>query len=204
MWIILYVFFTVSFLFKRYRGLISVVFFASGFCSVRIWLRMCQWYFALLFLWKLAALGNKKACTVCQDLATDALTYLEKNKTREEIIIALHLHLQDLSKKVCRYSESSSSFKIPKYRFVFLTFHKSKRTCLQFSSVFLIINHFVSFSHLVAKQFILVLCIVVWIVLHARLLEVVLNECNRVTSHVEEVSSAILFLLPSICNSCKF
>ncbi len=40
-----------------------------------------------------AALGNKKACTVCQDLATDALTYLEKNKTWEEIIIALHLHL---------------------------------------------------------------------------------------------------------------
>jgi hypothetical protein len=40
-----------------------------------------------------AALGNKKPCTVCQDLATDALTYLEKNKTWEEIIIALHLHL---------------------------------------------------------------------------------------------------------------
>jgi saposin len=27
---------------------------------------------------------------VCQDLATDALTYLEKNKTRAEIVIALH------------------------------------------------------------------------------------------------------------------
>ncbi len=40
-----------------------------------------------------AALGNKKACTACQYLATDALTYLEKNKTWEGIIIAFHLHL---------------------------------------------------------------------------------------------------------------
>jgi hypothetical protein len=56
-----------------------------------------------------AAMGNKKACTVCQDFATDALTYLEKNKTREEIIIALHLacsRLQDLSKQVCCHSGS--------------------------------------------------------------------------------------------------
>jgi hypothetical protein len=27
-----------------------------------------------------AALGNKEACTVCQDLPTNALTYLEKKK----------------------------------------------------------------------------------------------------------------------------
>jgi saposin len=44
---------------------------------------------------------EKKKCTVCQDLATDALTYLENNKTREEIVIALHLgcsQLRELSK----------------------------------------------------------------------------------------------------------
>jgi saposin len=49
-----------------------------------------------------AALANKRACKVCQHFAQDALTFLEKNKTREEIIIALHLacsHLQDLSKQ---------------------------------------------------------------------------------------------------------
>ncbi|CAM6041144.1 unnamed protein product, partial [Sphagnum compactum] len=49
-----------------------------------------------------AALANKRACKVCQHLAQDALTFLEKNKTREEIIIALHLacsRLQDLSKQ---------------------------------------------------------------------------------------------------------
>lgn len=46
---------------------------------------------------------EKKKCTVCQDLATDALTYLENNKTREEIVIALHLgcsQLRELSKSV--------------------------------------------------------------------------------------------------------
>lgn len=53
-----------------------------------------------------AALANKRACKVCQHFAQDALTFLEKNKTREEIIIALHLacsHLQDLSKQVCYF-----------------------------------------------------------------------------------------------------
>jgi saposin len=45
---------------------------------------------------------ERKSCMVCQDLATDALTYLEKNKTRAEIVIALHLacaHLKELSKQ---------------------------------------------------------------------------------------------------------
>jgi len=57
-----------------------------------------------------AALANKRACKVCQHLAQDALTFLEKNKTLEEIIIALHLacsRLQDLSKQVCHYSRFS-------------------------------------------------------------------------------------------------
>lgn len=47
--------------------------------------------------------NEKKSCKVCQDLATDALTYLEKNKTREEIVVALHLacaQLKELSKQV--------------------------------------------------------------------------------------------------------
>ncbi len=61
-----------------------------------------------------------------------------------------------------------------------------------------------SVSHLVAKQFLLVLCIVVWIVLQAKLLEVLLKGCDRVTNHVEEVSSAIPSLLPSICDTFKF
>jgi saposin len=46
--------------------------------------------------------NQKKSCTVCQDLATDALTYLEKNKTQEEIVVALHLacaQLKELSKQ---------------------------------------------------------------------------------------------------------
>jgi hypothetical protein len=83
-------------------------------------------------------------------------------------------------------------------------FHKSKTTCLQLSSVFLAIDHSVSVSHLVAKQFLLVLCIIVWIVLQAKLLEVLFKGCNRVTNHVEEVSSGIPSLLPSICDTCKF
>lgn len=47
--------------------------------------------------------NDKKSCMVCQDLATDALTYLENNKTRAEIVIALHLacsRMQELSKQV--------------------------------------------------------------------------------------------------------
>ncbi|KAG0585455.1 hypothetical protein M758_2G012100 [Ceratodon purpureus] len=45
---------------------------------------------------------ERKSCMVCQDLATDALTYLENNKTRVEIVIALHLacaQLKELSKQ---------------------------------------------------------------------------------------------------------
>lgn len=38
----------------------------------------------------LAFQDDRKSCMVCQDLATDALSYLENNKTRVEIVIALH------------------------------------------------------------------------------------------------------------------
>lgn len=46
---------------------------------------------------------ERKTCTVCEDLATDALTYLENNRTRGEIVIALHLacaQFKELSKQV--------------------------------------------------------------------------------------------------------
>jgi saposin len=45
---------------------------------------------------------ERKSCMVCQDLATDALTYLGSNKTRAEIVIALHLacgQFKELSKQ---------------------------------------------------------------------------------------------------------
>ncbi len=41
-------------------------------------------------------------------------------------------------------------------------------------------------------------------VLQARLLEVLLDGCNRVINHVEEVSSALSTLLPSACEFLKF
>jgi len=107
--------------------------------------------------------------------------------TCQFVILEIKLKLQDPKVQVC-----------------VLDISISQTTCLQLSSVFLAIDHSVSVSHLVAKQFLLVLCIVVWIVLQAKLLEVLLKGCNRVTNHVEEVSSAIPSLLPSICDTCKF
>ena len=52
---------------------------------------------------------ERKSCIVCQDLATDALTYLESNKTRAEIVIALHIacaQLKELSKQVNKQSSA--------------------------------------------------------------------------------------------------
>lgn len=52
---------------------------------------------------------DRKSCKVCEDLATNALTYLENNKTQVEIVIALHLacaQLQQLSKQVPNYNLS--------------------------------------------------------------------------------------------------
>lgn len=60
--------------------------------------------------------NEKKSCTVCQDLATDALTYLEKNKTQEEIVVALHLacaQLKELSRQVKIILPLNSCFDSP-------------------------------------------------------------------------------------------
>ncbi|CAK9214009.1 unnamed protein product [Sphagnum troendelagicum] len=137
-----------------------------------------------------AAMGNKKACTVCQDFATDALTYLEKNKTREEIIIALHLacsRLQDLSKQCDllvdlytprmmqqlnnitpqEFCEMTKLCKPPK-----LTWKRNDCATCQF--VILEIKLKLQDPKVQAK-----------------LLEVLLKGCNRVTNHVEECKGIV-------------
>lgn len=66
----------------------------------------------------LAFQDDRKSCMVCQDLATDALSYLENNKTRVEIVIALHAgcaQLKELRKQVSVISYSlynSSKWKV--------------------------------------------------------------------------------------------
>lgn len=48
-------------------------------------------------------LANAKTCALCQDFATDALTFLDRNTTKENIIDALHLacsRLEEISKQV--------------------------------------------------------------------------------------------------------
>ncbi|KAL2642474.1 hypothetical protein R1flu_010061 [Riccia fluitans] len=47
---------------------------------------------------------DTKTCAVCQEFASNALTYLGSNRTKNQIIVALHLacfRLEDISKQVC-------------------------------------------------------------------------------------------------------
>lgn len=46
---------------------------------------------------------DRKSCQMCEEMATNALTFLENNRTQAEIVIGLHLacaQLQQLSKQV--------------------------------------------------------------------------------------------------------
>lgn len=55
---------------------------------------------------------DQKVCMVCQDLATDALTYLENNKTRAEIVIALHAGCAQLKELRKQVSQQFSQYSI--------------------------------------------------------------------------------------------
>lgn len=65
-------------------------------------------------------IANAKTCALCQDFATDALSYLDRNTTKAKIIGALHVacsRLEEISKQVgdgfhCHVDFYSSSCRI--------------------------------------------------------------------------------------------
>jgi saposin len=132
---------------------------------------------------------EKKTCLVCEALASDALTYLDNNRTREEIVVALHLacaQMKQLSKQCDLLVDVYTPRMMEQLGNITpQSFCEKTRMCKP-------PRVFNSNDCATCQFFILEIKIKLQDPkTQERVLDVLMNACNRITNHVDECKSLV-------------